>query len=186
MRRSSGRSWPESWPTLVIVYGGAGVATYLMTRPSPIEDGSYLVIPLHGALPEYTPPVGALGAVAGGDGEHLTRVLENLRKAAADERIAGVVLETSYTSAVGWAAMEEIRGCHRARSRGGQARGRLRGEAFDSRGLYLLAACDEIVMPPPGQVLLTGFASTSTHVRSASIASGLFASTPMAPRAARS
>ncbi|MCZ6649167.1 MAG: S49 family peptidase, partial [Acidobacteria bacterium] len=149
---------------LVALAGGYGAC--VANRVSKIEADSWLVVELNDALPEYDPPGGVLSSVTQGDTETLQRVLDNLAKAAVDERIAGVVLKVGRGSSMGWASAGEIRDAvDKVQEAGKKVYGW--GESFDERNYMLLAAADEIYAPLTCSISFTGFAFSSTHVKNA-------------------
>jgi protease-4 len=150
---------------LLAVIGG-GYAACVSGKKPKIKDGSWLVLELHGDLLEYDPPGGVMSKIAGGDAETLQRILDNLMKARVDDRIEGVVLRTSSGASLGFAAMQEIRGSIKKLREAGK-KAYAYAESFDQRDYFLLAACDEIYLPPTGYVSFTGFASNRAYVKNA-------------------
>jgi len=147
---------------VLVVIGGLA---WKNARGPEVEKGDWLVIDLYGSFPEYDPPAGPLGQLMGGDTRTLTRTLEALEKATADERIAGLLLKIGPNGA-GWASTEELRG--------GVARLRAAGKpAFawsddiDLKGLFLASACDSLFVAPHAELSLTGVRAQSLHVKRA-------------------
>jgi protease-4 len=149
-----------------LVLIGGGYAACVSGKKPKIEDDSYLVIELYGGLPEYDPPGGLIGQLGGGDTETLQRILSNLEKARADERIKGIVLKVSASASIGGAAGDEIRDAIKRVSGGGK-KVYAWVDSFDQRDYYLLAACDEIYFPVTGYASFVGFSSGSMHVKRA-------------------
>ncbi len=151
---------------LLLVLVVAVVAAVASNKQTEIEDGSYLVVELHGDLLEYDPPGGPMSMLTGGETETLQRILDNLAKAQVDERVAGVVLKVSWSSAAGFAKTEEIRAAvHRLRASGKKVYAW--AESFEAQEVPLLAACDEVFTPPTAYIQFAGFASGSTHIKQA-------------------
>jgi len=150
---------------VVVILLIAGITVAVMAnKQEPIEDGAWLVVELNADLPEYDPPGGIMGKITGEDGETLTRVLDNLRKASVDDRIEGVILKVSAESTVGVGATQEIRAAiKRLRKAGKKVHGW--AESFDKMDYYLLAACDRIVAPGGAYISFTGFAANTIHLR---------------------
>lgn len=73
---------------------------------SSVKTGSYLLVDLRGTYVE-TPPKDLLGRLTGG-GKPLLNLLETIRFAARDERIAGIIARIGPLN-VGWAKAQEIR-----------------------------------------------------------------------------
>jgi protease-4 len=131
-----------------------------------IEDGSWLVFNLHGGLPEYAPPAGIVGAVSGESPESVQRVLENLEKVRADDRIEGVIFKMSTGMQAGTAAVTEIRDEIKKVREGGK-KVLAYAESLDRSTAYLAAACDEIYAPIEAYIWFTGYNMTSMHVKGA-------------------
>ncbi len=90
---------------LVIIIVAVAIST--REKAPDIEDNSYLLITLESSLKEY-PPQKEFPNILAGDGESLHRVLENLRKAAVDDRIDGIIFKLDGYSDYP-ANIEEIR-----------------------------------------------------------------------------
>lgn len=83
------------------------VAISTREKAPDIEDNSYLLITLETGLKEY-PPQKDLPNIFEGEGESLHQVLGNLRKAAVDDRIDGIIFKIDGYSDYP-ANIEEIR-----------------------------------------------------------------------------
>ena len=151
---------------LLLILIGGGYAACVSAKKPDIEDDSYLLIELYGDLPEYDPPGGVMSRLGGGDTETLQRILSNLEKAGADERIKGVVLKLSASASIGGAARDEIRGAIERLKEGGK-KVHAWVDSFDQADYYLLAACDEIYFPVTGYASFVGFSAGSMHVKRA-------------------
>lgn len=128
-----------------------------------IEKNSYLVVDLYGDVMEYDPPTGMMGFMGGGP-ETLTRILDNLEKAAVDDRIEGVIVKMSSSNGAGLAKIQEIRaGLKKVKDAGKKVYGF--ADTMDPKTYLLAAACDSIYMPPPAYVSFKGFAARSVHVK---------------------
>ncbi len=150
---------------IIVVIVGSSTAWVTSKKPK-IRNGSYLVIELYDDLPEYDPPGGIMSKIAGGDGVTLQRVLDNLRKAQVDDRIEGVVLKVSMGSRMGGGSVQEIReAIKRLQKVGKKVYGY--AESFEEKEYYLLAACDEILVPETAYISITGFARNTIHVKKA-------------------
>jgi protease-4 len=139
-------------------------ATCVVSKKPKIEDHSFLIIEMHGDIPEYDPPGGIMSEIAGGDGETLQRILSNLEKARFDDRIDGVIFKVSSASTYGLATSQEIRAAIKRLQESGK---KVYGfaESFEMREYRLLAACDEIIAPLTADINFTGFALTTSHVK---------------------
>jgi protease-4 len=150
---------------IIVVIVGSSTAWVTSKKPK-IRNGSYLVVELYDDLPEYDPPGGIMSKIAGGDGVTLQRVLDNLRKAQVDDRIEGVVLKVSMGSRMGGGSVQEIReAIKRLQKVGKKVYGY--AESFKEKEYYLLAACDEILVPETAYISITGFARNTIHVKKA-------------------
>jgi protease-4 len=149
---------------LVAVTGG--YAACVSGKKSKIESTSWLEIELQGELLEYDPPGGIMSQISGGDVETLQRVLDNLAKAAADERIEGVILKVAMGGTGGRAKREEMRNAIR-RVRDSGKKVYAWAESFNRNDYHLIAACDEVITPPTSYINFTGVAFGSTHVAQA-------------------
>ena len=151
---------------LIVVLIVGGYAAWVTSKKPKIRNGSYLVVELYDDLPEYDPPGGIMSKIAGGDGVTLQRVLDNLRKARVDDRIEGVVLKVSMGSRMGGGSVQEIReAIKRLQKVGKKVYGY--AESFEEKEYYLLAACDEILVPETAYISITGFARNTIHVKKA-------------------
>ena len=129
-----------------------------------VEDGSWLVLDLYGELPEYDPPSGPLGMITGGGGVTLQMMLDDLGKAALDDRIAGVIFRISSSNNAGWAKLQELR---RAVDKV-QAAGKpvyAWGDALDLKSLYLAAGCNKVMMPTGGYFEFKGLRGERPYIR---------------------
>ncbi len=125
-----------------------------------IQTGAYLVQEVPTQLPEYIPtaalPVGRRPL------SH-TDVLENLEKARADTRIAGVVLKIEMPQ-VGFAKLDEIRDRVRLLREAGKPVYAY-ATVVTPKDLYLASACDSIYVHPVGFVHLGGLEAERFYVR---------------------
>lgn len=148
---------------LVVVAGGLAV---LALRSGPdIEEHSYLVVDLRGTMSEYDPPADLFSRLTGTSPITLQRTLGNLEKAAADDRIDGVIFKLSYTTVTGAASRQELRAAI-ARVRDAGKRAVVWAEMLTPATVHLAAACDTVAVIPTGSVTFTGAAVTSMHLRS--------------------
>ena len=116
-----------------------------------IENQSYLVQELSGSITEYAAD-GFPGT--GGGGLSHTQVLENLEKAAVDDRIKGVILKIGYPY-IGLSMIEEIRlRVEQLQEVGKPVYAYM--TSVGNRNLLLATACDSVFQMPTGYVELTG------------------------------
>lgn len=159
------RQFAASLLALVVLLAGvAGLVVMKMGSKADIEKGSWLHLDLYGQVLEYDPPGGLLGEVTGGEALTLQKLLENLDKAAVDDRIEGVVLQMSSSHNAGMAKLEELRAAvKRVQAAGKKVVGY--ADSMDERTYFLAAACDRLVMPPSGYMNFTGFGRATQHVK---------------------
>lgn len=129
-----------------------------------VKDGSYLVLSAAGEIVDY--PVGGIAEqiFGGGPGSHM-ELMENLEKAAVDDRIKGVILKVDG-STLGYAKIQELRD----RIQDVQDSGKevyCWSPYLSNKMYYLASACDEIYMPPSGYFVLSGQAMGRPHVKNA-------------------
>jgi protease IV len=129
------------------------------TKTAKVQPLKFGEIELKGSYPEGAGAGGLFGATT----ETLSDVLGRLEKAGADEKLDGVVLKINGAS-LGWAKVNELRqAISRLRAKGKQAVAYLdSGETHD----YLLAcACNQIVMPEPGELAMLGLRAEVTFYK---------------------
>jgi protease-4 len=116
-------------------------------------------IGISGSYPEGASMPGIFGAVV----ENLDTVLSRITKAATDDEIAGLILHISG-SGVGWGKLNEF---HRAIGTVKKSGKKVIAYMEDaSTGDYLLAAaCDKIVMPECGAVMMLGLRAEVTFFK---------------------
>ena len=149
---------------LVLLVGSIG--GYMAGKQPAIEDRSWLIVEMYGDLLEYDPPGGIMSQLVDSDVETLQRILDNLEKAAVDDRIEGVIFKVAAGNSVGTAMLQEIRGAIR-RVQDTDKKVLVWAESFDRQDYLLLAACDEVLVPPTAYIRFTGFSSETLHVKRA-------------------
>lgn len=148
--------------SLVVVIA-VGVAVMAASGPR-IRSHSYLVLDLRDGMMDYDPPPDLLGQLMGPSPLTLQRTLENLAKAAADDRIEGVILKLGLETAIGGASRQELReAIAEVRDQGKPVIAW--AESLMSGGVHLAAACDRVVMVPTGTLVYTGVNAQSLHVK---------------------
>lgn len=151
--------------TIIVIAALVAIGFWIVDRRGPdVPKHAWLVLDLYGEVHEYDQPGGVLAQVMGGDGLTLQGMLDNLDKAAADDRIAGVLLKLSSSNDAGWAKTQELRDAV-ARVRAAGKRVYAWGDALDLRMLFLASACDTIAMPSGGYLTVKGLVAESQHVR---------------------
>jgi protease-4 len=147
----------------VLIAGGLAMK---LTDKGKIEDGSYLVVDIYGDVMEYNPPETIVSHLVDDDTETLHRILDNLDKAAHDDRVEGVILKLSSNNSLGYAMIEEIRGAV-ARVQDAGKPVYAYGDYLDRKTLFLASACDSIFMPDAGELQLTGMAFVGEFIKGA-------------------
>jgi protease-4 len=122
-----------------------------------IEPGSLLVIELSGRYVDG--PVSVLARLRGEHVQSLLGVTSELRKAARDERLAGVVFRVRSLE-LGWAQAEEIRAAIlRLSEKGKRTLAVLEVEGFGNAPYYLASAAERVVATPGGNAPFVGIAA---------------------------
>jgi len=157
------------WVALLVIVLASGLLLGIVAvaksgvKPG-IKDGSYLVLDIDGEILDYAPGGVVEEIFGGGPGSHM-QILENLEKAAVDERIKGVILKVGV-STLGYAKMHELREAIR-RVRDAGKKVYAYSEGLYNRHFYVATACDSIFMPPSGFVELTGAVGGALFVKKA-------------------
>lgn len=129
-----------------------------------VEEGSYLVVDIYGEVLAYDPPQNFPESLIGNDPETIHRILTNLEKARADERIEGVIVKLSSTNGLGMGMVQEIRGeIGKLREAGKPVYAYADG--LDRKTLFLAAACDSVFMPPPATLYFVGIGRTVPYAK---------------------
>jgi protease-4 len=133
---------------------------WLITRSAgepDIAQGSLLVLELSGRYVDG--PVPLLSRLRGEPVQSLLSLTSELRKAARDTRLDGVVLRVRGLD-VGWAQAEEIREAIRGVSeRGRRTVAVLEFEGFGNAPYYVASAADRVVAAPGGNAPFVGIAA---------------------------
>ncbi|MBL8223021.1 MAG: S49 family peptidase, partial [Bryobacterales bacterium] len=148
--------------TILLACGAVWLIPWWMERPPSVARGATLVLPLSGVISEA--PAGVLEPFAPAP---LTTfaIWDVLRKAAADERIAAVLVEPDKPSA-GWAKLGEIRDAiQRFRRTGKPVHAVLRTASM--RDYYVASAADRISAVPGDFLDLKGLRVEAPYARKA-------------------
>jgi len=120
---------------------------------------TYAHIQLKGSLPEGSQPMGLFGETV----ETLTGVLQRLRKAAEDPKLQGVVIHVEDLS-IGWGKVHELRSAiAEIRKSGKPVYGYL--ESGETHSYLVVAACDQILLPESGVLMLPGVRAEVTFYK---------------------
>jgi len=138
------------------------VAIATREKSPDIDENSYVVITLEEGLPEYPSSPGFPNIMAE-ESESLHRVLSNLEKVAADDRILGVIFKFDGYSDYP-ANIEEIRYALEDCKNAGK---KIYGYAtlFDRNAYYLASACDSIIVAPGCYFSFLGMKSSGLFIR---------------------
>jgi protease-4 len=108
------------------------------------------LFPIRGSFPETSAQAGLFGDLE----TTLNGLIDRLTKAAKDKKIAGIILKIRGP-AIGRGKVDELRGAiFRARKAGKKVYADV--EMATATDYLIACACDEIVMPPAGSLLVTG------------------------------
>ena len=128
-------------------------------KEAPSGTATFAEIEIKGAYPEGATPPGLFGEMT----ENLESVIGRLDKAAADDKIDGVILKI-HSPTIGWAKMNTFRkAIARVQAKGKKVHAWM---ADGSNMDYVLAsACDEVAMPEPGTLMLVGIRAEITFYK---------------------
>ncbi|HVN85075.1 MAG TPA: signal peptide peptidase SppA [Candidatus Binatia bacterium] len=124
-----------------------------------VKPGSVLLVDLSGAYAE-APPADLVGRWLRHREPTLIELITMLKKAAADERIKGVVLHVTQLE-IGWAKAQEIRDAIAAFKRSGKRIVSYLEQEVASGNIdyYVASAADQVFVPPGGSAPVTGLLS---------------------------
>lgn len=127
-----------------------------MGRPS-VPENSVLILNVSGELPDYVPEDEVAKALGIGQKQSFSSLLTQLRKAKADKRVGGVMLDISFPS-IGWGKAYELREAIKDLRQSGKP-----VYAYMEMGMnkeyYIATAADKVFLPPPGDLYINGFAA---------------------------
>ena len=122
-----------------------------------MPNNSVLVLNVSGELPDYVPDDPLLEAVGIGQTQSFTSLLTQLRKAKADNRIGGVLLNINFPG-IGWGKAEELRNAVKdLRSSGKPVYAYM--QMGMNKDYYIATAADKVFLAPPGDLWIHGFAA---------------------------
>ncbi|MGE0702732.1 MAG: signal peptide peptidase SppA [Vicinamibacterales bacterium] len=157
---------------VILAFLGAAIAVsiaafiviYLLVGRAPVlPDNSILLLRLNGDLPEIA-PTDVVGYLSGDRTMTLRAVVDALRKAKSDPRVAGVLLEPKGFSTPYWAKLQEIRDAITDfRGSGKPVYAYL--EIGSDRDYYIASAADRVFLMPSSVLDLTGVASYELFLR---------------------
>jgi protease-4 len=147
------------------IFFGLGVMGTLFSKNGGVhvDKGSYLVVDVYGDIPPYNAPESISSSIFGHE-ETVTRMLENLEKAATDKRIDGVIMKISDANSLGMADMGDLRTAIGKVQKAGKEVLAF-SDGLDRNSLYLASACDSIFMPEISDVSFTGMGETNVFAK---------------------
>lgn len=128
-----------------------------------IPDSGFLVININGGIPDFANS-SELRAAFKGEPVSVYGIYEALYKAAADERVKGVLFKGGLTS-MPIAAIQEIRAAIKRFKESSGKPVYFFAEYLFNHSLYFATACDSIFVIPEAVVTLKGLSLASTHFR---------------------
>ncbi len=136
--------------------------------PEPtVRSNSVLTLKASGNIPDRFPqnPFDQLFSTPGGSGFSLETLDNNLKKAAADERIAGILLEIDML-ATPWSNLEHARrSLEQFREESGKFIYVTTNDiGFNEQGYYLATVADSIFAPPMTMMMMDGFVIEGTFL----------------------
>jgi protease-4 len=141
---------------LVVILGIVMIWAALRKGEPSIRDNSVLTLRVAGSLPDYSPD-DPFKKYFGGPDQSLTGLVMQFKKAKVDKRIKAILLDINL-SGVGWGKAEELRDAITDFRTSGKP-----VYAYIELGLnkeyYIAAACDKIIVPPPGVLFINGLAA---------------------------
>lgn len=142
----------------IVIIGVIGLLLLAETMGRPkVPENSVLVLSIAGELPDYAPEDPFAKAFGIAQRESFTSTLTQLRKAKADKRIGGVLLDIRFPD-IGWGKAYELReAIADLRSSGKPVYAYM--EIGSNREYYIATAADKIFLPPPGDLYVNGFAA---------------------------
>lgn len=149
---------------VLMLVGIIGIALIAESLGKPdVQENSVLVLNVSGDLPDYNPP-DPMAKIFGIDqAESFTSLLTQMRKAKADSRIGGILIDVDFPG-IGWGKADELRDAIKDFKSSGKP-----VYAYMEMGLtkdyYIAAAADKIYMPPTGDLYVNGFAAEAMFFR---------------------
>ncbi|HEX8852815.1 MAG TPA: signal peptide peptidase SppA [Pyrinomonadaceae bacterium] len=148
---------------LVVFIGLALLISSFGESEPEIADNSVLVLKLSGALPDFANDDPFASRFLGAETNSLTALVTQFRKAKADKRIKGVLLDIGFLES-GWAKADEIRSAI-ADFRTSDKPVYAYMEIGTDKELYIASACDKIYVPPIGDLFINGLAAEAMFFR---------------------
>ncbi|MFV0387715.1 MAG: signal peptide peptidase SppA [Pyrinomonadaceae bacterium] len=149
---------------VLVLLLGIGVAVVAeIFRAKSIPQNSVLVLRVEGALEDYAPKDSMASALGINQSDSFRDLLNQLKKAKADKRIGGVLLDINFPQ-MGWGKAQELRNAIKEVRAGGKP-----VYAYLELGMtkdyYIATAAEKIYMPPAGDLYATGFSANATFYK---------------------
>jgi len=139
------------------------VLMFAVGREPAIPPGSFLVVRVEGDLADSASDT-VFAAVVGARRNGTRAITENLRKAKADRRIAGVIVRPSGISTAYWARLQEVRDAVvDFKSSGKPIVAHL--EYGGDREYFVASACSRVFLLPTSPLDVSGFATYELFLR---------------------
>jgi protease-4 len=147
-----------------LLVGIIGIVLLAETLGKPsVPQNSVLVLKVSGDLPDYNPPDPMAQVFGIEQAESFTSLLTQIRKAKADARIGGLLLDIDFPG-IGWGKADELREAIKDFKASGKP-----VYAYMELGMnkeyYIATAADKIYLPPTGDLYVNGLAGQAMFFR---------------------
>lgn len=151
------------------------VSAFFVSGHVPLPDGAVLLLKPQGNLVETTPSDDPFDLLRSAEGERDTRLgdlIEATLRAAKDDRIKLIAIETDALGSAPLAKLQELRAALNVARAAGKPIYAW-GRHFTQSQYYLASAADQVMMPTDGFVLIRGFALYKTYFKGSLDAMGI-------------
>lgn len=128
------------------------------------EGRNVLILEAYGTVPECDRGGLSVDSVGGSGKTTLLDMIYSLRKAAVDERIAGVVVKFDNWS-IGWAQAQDLRDAIKNFRKTGKPIYAF-SMIYSDKDYFIASACDKVYIPPQGMLALTGISGQAIYIKS--------------------
>ncbi len=142
---------------------GMGMLYWVTTRGPSVPSHAVLTLSIGGDLPEVA-PADVFGYLRGASVPTLRSVVDNLRKAAADRRVAAVLIKPAGFSSPYWGKVQEIRDALVAFRKSGKPLYAYLEYGGD-REYFLATAANKVFLSPSSPLDVTGVATYAVFLR---------------------